>query len=660
MSLAAAIATAPLSDQDAPIVVIGGGPVGMRAALELTRRGLPVTVLSAETYEPYNRVQLTPLLGGDTQLGEIALAEPPDSPGYQLHIGRRVVSIDRDAKLVRSADGQIWPYSKLIIATGSRAFVPGIPGHDLNGVFTFRTVEDASALLARTISARRVAVIGGGLLGLEAARGMRRRQCDVTVVEHEDRLMPRQLDPAGAALLAEQIATLNVEIRTGVAVREITGERNVDGLLMADGTRIDCDTVIICTGVRANIDLAREAGLAIGRGITVDDQLQTTDPDIYAVGECAEHRGQIFGLVGPGYGQADVAAAVLAGETAECTTAQPATKLKVIGAEVFSIGDVEQLESRVGVQSYVWQDDTRYRRIFVYRGEFAGAIAVGGWDQVSRVQDAVQNGVTVYPWMTFRFRHVGDLWPVEELSPADLPDTATICNCTGVNCGQIRGAIAQGCATREAIGLETGAGTVCGTCHPLLEELLDGDAGPKPMRFWKPLLAISGIAAILAAIPVLFGYVPLPTSYDADSLRDWLWRDNIVKQWTGFILLGIIAAAMVIGLRKRLRVTDRLGDYEIWRLIHIVIGLAALAGFAAHTGFRLGSNLNLWLGTSFAAVTVFGAVAGMATGGDHELRARQIGTSRKPPRRVPTWLHILAVWPLPVLILIHVLASYAF
>ena len=180
------------------------------------------------------------------------------------------------------------------------------------------------------------------------------------------------------------------------------------------------------------------------------------------------------------------------------------------------------------------------------------------------------------------------------------------------------------------------------------------------MRFWKPLLAISGIAAVLAAIPVLFGYVPLPTSYDADSLRDWLWRDNIVKQWTGFILLGIIAAAMVIGLRKRLRVTDRLGDYEIWRLIHIVIGLAALAGFAAHTGFRLGSNLNLWLGGSFAAATVFGAVAGMATGGDHELRARQIGTSRKPPRRVPAWLHILAVWPLPVLILVHVLASYAF
>ena len=176
MSFAAAIATAPESENAHPVIVIGGGPAGMRCALELCRRGVSVTVLSAESYRPYNRVRLTPLLGGDAQLGEISLTQPPVDSGYQLYLGRRIGAIDRENKLVRSVDGRVWPYSKLVIATGSRAFVPNIPGCDLNGVFTFRTAEDASALLARSISARKVAVIGGGLLGLEAARGMRRRR----------------------------------------------------------------------------------------------------------------------------------------------------------------------------------------------------------------------------------------------------------------------------------------------------------------------------------------------------------------------------------------------------------------------------------------------------------------------------------------------------
>lgn len=660
MSLAEALATAPETEVERPIVVIGGGPVGMRCAHGLVQRGLSVTVLSAESYQPYNRVRLTPLLGGDAQFGEIALPSPPETDGFELYVGRRVVAIDRDGKRVRTADGQNWPYSKLVIATGSRAFVPGIPGRDLNGVYTFRTAEDAAALVARSISARRVAVIGGGLLGLEAARGMRRRQCAVTVIEHEARLMPRQLDVAGAALLSEQIAQLGVEVHTGVAVREITGERVVDGLLLGDGTRVDCDTVIICTGVRANIDLAKEAGLAFSRGITVDNRLRTSDPDIFAIGECVEHEGQVYGLVGPGYAQAEVAATQIAGEEAEFSAIRPTTKLKVIGAEVFSVGEIEQLEVQAGVQSHVWQGGGKYRRIFVRRGVLSGALAVGGWDQANRVQDGAQNGALVYPWMLYRFRRTGMLWSEKALSPAEMPDSAVICNCTAVSCGQIRDALARGCSDRESLGIETGAGTVCGTCHPLLEELLDAGGAPKPVRFWKLLLAVSGLAATLAVIPLVFGYVPLPTHYDADSLRTWLWRDNIVKQWSGFVLLGVILSAMAIGLRKRLRFMDRLGSYEVWRLVHIVIGLAAIGAFIAHTGFRLGSNLNLWLGGSFAAVMVFGALSGLATGGDHELRARQIGSAATPPRRLPTWLHILAVWPLPVLILIHVLASYAF
>jgi len=278
----------------------------------------------------------------------------------------------------------------------------------------------------------------------------------------------------------------------------------------------------------------------------------------------------------------------------------PATKLKVIGADVFSIGPVELLEGARNIVSHIWQSDGGYRRIFTERGKLVGALAVGAWDQASRVQEAVQNGARVYPWMLLRFRTSGALWGEGEVELSALPDAATICNCTGVTCGQIRGVVATGSATPDAISAATGAGTVCGTCKPLLAEMLDAGAPPKPVSFAKPLLGLSAVAIAIALIPLLFGFVPLPTSYDTDSLRTWAWRDNIVKQWSGYILLGIICAAMVIGLRKRFRLMDRLGGYDGWRLVHIVIGLCAVFGFFAHTGFRMGENILFHVLTIYA------------------------------------------------------------
>lgn len=643
------------------IIVVGGGPVGVRTGQLLAKSGHSVTLLSDEAHKPYNRVRLTPLLGGDVQFGEIELDDISDADGsLAVLTGMRVMRIDRDKKEVVTGDGSSWPYDKLVLATGSSAFVPGIQGKDLPGVFTFRTADDASALLARSFSARNVVIIGGGLLGLEAARGLQKRQCNVTVIEHEGRLMPRQLDVEAGELLKKRIQKIGVAVKTGVPVSEIEGETRVSAVSLGDGTRIECDTVVICTGVRANVGLAQNSGLAFNRGIRVNDQMQTSDEDIYAVGECAQHDGRMYGLVGPGYAQADVAAKTIDGETAEFHGHIGATKLKVIGADVFSAGDVEQLETRPNVKSHVWRDGDSYRRIFIERGKLVGAIAIGAWDQVSRVQDAVQSGAVVYPWMNYRFYKEGSFWSALEPEASDLPDSATICNCTGVSCGQIRAAISNGAGNEDEIGVQTGAGTVCGTCRPVLAELIDAGAPPKPVSFSKPLIAISGVAVLMALIPILIGAVPLPASYDADSLRTWLWRDNIVKQWSGFILLGVMLAAMLIGLRKRIRFFDRFGGYDGWRLVHLGIGLLAVAGFFAHTGFRLGSNLNFLLGITFILTLILGAAAGLATGGDHALRAKRIGTARKPARRLPTWGHILAIWPLPVLILLHVLVIYAY
>lgn len=646
----------------ARVLIVGSGPVGVRVGQLLAGRGISVTILGDEAYEPYNRVRLTPLLCGDVQFGEITLdAATDDGDKLDIRVGARVVAIDQSQRRVVTAAGDAWTYDKLIIATGSRAFIPQIPGSDLAGVYTFRTADDASALVARSFSARHVTIVGGGLLGLEAARGLRQRGSQVTVIEHENRLMPRQLDLAGAALLKDKIEDLGVDVRTSSRVSAIVGTSKVEIVRLADGSEIKADTVVICAGVRANVDLAQTADLGFDRGILVNENMQTRDPDIYAVGECAQFGVEVVGLVGPGFAQAEAAAAAIAGTPEAYKPSKPATKLKVIGADVFSVGDVEQLEVRRHVQSYDWSAEGAYRRVFLERGKLVGAIAVGAWDQVSRVQEAVQSDAAVYPWMLFRFRQNGNLWPDADMSVSDMPDAATICNCTGVNCGQIRAAVARvATASTDLIGAETGAGTVCGTCKPLIEELIDNDAPPKAVAFYQPLLAISGLAVLLALIPLILGYVPLPTSYDADSLRVWAWRDNIVKQWTGFILMGVIVAAMVIGLRKRIRLFDRLGGYDGWRLVHIGIGLLAVLGFFAHTGFRLGSNWNLVLGASFILTLIMGAVAGLATGGDHSLRAKGFSSAKKPARRAPLWLHILAIWPLPVLLLFHVLTVYAF
>lgn len=643
------------------VLVIGGGPVGVRMGRLLAKSGRRVTLLSEESHAPYNRVRLTPLLGGDVQFGDIVLPESNAAiENLFIHLGQRAVRIDRDAKFVETADGTIWPFKTLVFATGSRAFIPNIPGTDKPGVYAFRTADDASALLARSFSARRVTILGGGLLGLEAARGLSRRKCEVTVVEHENRLMPRQLDEAAAAHLKASIEDLGVKVLTGTRVAEIQGDFRVEKVLLSDGSELESDTVVICTGVRANTQLASDAGLPFDRGILVNAQMQTRDPAIYAVGECAQFGDQVVGLVGPGYAQADAAAAAIAGLSDPYVPAIPSTKLKVIGADVFSFGPVEQLEVTPNVRSYVWASDTGYRRIFIRRGKLVGVIAVGKWEQVSRVQETAQTHANVYPWMLYQFRKTGNFWPVGDAESTMLPDAATVCNCTGVTCGKIRAAILNGAETADQISAETGASTVCGTCKPLVEQLINADAPPKPVSFSKPLMAFSGIAILLALIPLLFGYVPLPTSYDAESLRTWAWRDNITKQWSGFILFGVMCAAMLIGLRKRIRFFDRFGGYDGWRLVHIVIGLLAVGGFFAHTGFRMGDNWNFLLAIAFILTLIMGATAGMATGGDHKLREQGIGSARKPARRLPTWLHIIAIWPLPALILFHVLTIYAF
>lgn len=635
----------------------------MRAAQELAQRGdRPVIIFSDERWGPYNRVKLTPLLAREVNLGQVAQALDLDSADKVRRIDAcRIVAIRPEDRMVIDHEGREWGYEKLVLALGSRPHRPPIPGIELAGVYTFRNLNDTEALIARAERSRHTVVIGGGLLGLEAARGMFGRGVPVTVVEHEGRLMARQLDNEGGAMLRREIEALGIGVRTGMFVRQIVGTLRVDGVFLSKGEDIACDTVIVCTGVRPNRELAQSAGLTVGQAIRVDERMRTSDPHIYAVGECAEHDGIVEGLVAPGLEQARAAAAAIADEDGIYRRVPLTTRLKVLGAPVFSAGDIDQVDHRSDIRSVVYRSekDHIYRRLILRNGRLVGAIAIGEWPEIGRIQQLLAGKSRVWPWQQRRFARSGIL--LDEAVPNSVlawPAAATVCNCTGVTRGQLGQAVMSGCATVEALARITSASTVCGSCRPLLQDLLGADTAPEPTRYWRPVAALSLLSLAGALLITLLPVWPMGRSFSAGFTVDRLFIDGTLKQVTGYTLLALSLFAIPLALRKRWK-RLRLGGFAGWRLVHVVFGAVSLAALAAHTGFRLGENINLALIVAFLATLLAGALGGAIIAAEHRLAAIPAIRSRRfDPRRIALWLHILASWPLPALLIVHIATVY--
>lgn len=647
------------ADSSAPVVIIGGGPVGIRTAQELSRLGAEVVVLNAERWLPYNRVKLSTLLAGDAQIGQVMQPLGFPAPGrVLLYSDQSVIDVDRHAHTVVVSSGRSFQYSKLVFCTGSRAHVPPIPGHERTGVFTFRNADDVEKLIARALRSRRTVVIGGGLLGLEAARGMANRGIETWVVEHSPHLMPRQLDEPAGRLLASSIEKMGVKIRTDASVASIDGEDRVTGITLRDGNRIDCDTVIICTGIKANIELARDVGLPVGRGIKVDAHMRTADPEIYAAGECAEFNEQVYGLIGPGFEQALVVANGIAGKPREYGGSVASTKLKVIGVDVFSMGDVEQISQRNDVRFVSFEDANAgiYRCLVLRRSRLVGAMAIGDWPEINRIQNAIGAGKALLPWDLYRFRHGGRIWRAQTPgSVKEWPRTATVCNCTGVTRGQIGDAVSLGAATFDDVKRDTGASTVCGSCRVHIEELLGAAPASKPVAGRKPLLIAAVLAAVIAAAVAMLPRMPLSASISDVGLPELLWLDGFWKQVSGYTLLAFAVLAAVLSLRKRVRPL-RIGNYDIWRIVHAVVGAAAVFALIAHSGLRLGSNLNLWLMSSFLLLLLSGAATAYIIANEHQMRDGPVSVAQI--KSATFWLHLIGFWPLPLLLAVHVLSVY--
>jgi len=382
------------------LVVVGNGMAGMRTVEELLALApdlYDITVFGAEPHGNYNRSLLSPVLAGEKTVDDIMLhpREWYARHGITLLAGDPVVAIDRARRLVRSQSGREVRYDRLLLATGSRPFIVPVPGHQLDGVIAFRDIQDVETMLAAARAHRHAVVIGGGLLGLEAANGLLRQGMDVTVLHLGDALMDRQLDASAAALLKRTLERRGLRILLGANTSEILGDERVTGVRLADGARIPADLVVMAAGVRPNAELARAAGLHCERAIVVDDTLQTYDPRIYAVGECVQHRQATFGLVAPIWDQARVCAAHLAGAGHRRYVQQAtATRLKVSGVELYSAGDIVGGEDS---EDLVLRDPRRgvYKRLVLQQGRLAGAVLYGDVQDGPWYFELIQNGTPI-------------------------------------------------------------------------------------------------------------------------------------------------------------------------------------------------------------------------------------------------------------------------
>jgi nitrite reductase (NADH) large subunit len=486
------------------LVIIGNGMAGARLAEEVVARRTPrlqpvdITMFGDEPYGNYNRILLSGVLSGSHDPKDIfinPLAWYTEN-GVTLHAGARVTRIDREARMVYAAGDVAAPYDHLVIATGSKAFIPPIAGmHDergelREGAFVFRTLDDCDAILAKARRVKKAAVIGGGLLGLEAAYGLLKLGLEVHVIHLMPTLMEMQLDAGAGDVLRRALVAMGVKIHLSKMTKSVTHAEpaeggGITGLTFADGSSLDCEMVVVSAGIRANADLARQAGLSVERGIVIGDDLASPDDErIYSVGECAQHRGMVYGLVAPLWEQARVLADRLTGANPDATYegSRVSTKLKVMGIELAAMGEKDTDDPDDEIVQYSEPSRGVYKKLIVRDGRLRGAIVLGdsavipgllqAFDRESllpddraelllgRVSGSAGGGATT----------------INAMMEA-LPDDAQVCNCNGVTKGKILSVVQGGCKTLKSLCAATRAGTGCGACKGQVQALLENAAG---------------------------------------------------------------------------------------------------------------------------------------------------------------------------------------
>jgi len=647
------------------LVIIGNGMAGFDLCQRLVDVGatkdMNVVVFGEEPRPAYDRVHLTDYFA--KRSSDDLLLKPAQwyaDNHIDLRTSDRVEWVDRSHQLVRSASGFQAHYDRLVFATGSEPFVPPVSGSDLPKVFVYRRIEDLEAIFEAAQSAQSAAVMGGGLLGLEAAKALKDMGLETTILEVAARLMPRQLDPDGSALLQKKIEQLGVSFRLVARAQSIEAIPDSRIRLNFDGADpLKVDLLVISAGIRPRDDLAKEIGLEVHDrgGIHINDACQTSDPKIHAIGECAEHDNIVYGLVGPCFRMAEVVTNQVIGQRDFFTGADTSATLKLMGVEVSTIG--ANLDEVSGGEIRTYHTDDVCRKLIIENNRILGAMSIGSWNELAVIRDMVDEGKRIWPWQITRFENYGHVLPTADALPvSQWPETATVCSCLGVTKKQLECVIQEGCHSIEEIAKATRASTVCGSCKPLLGELCGAKTSPQKERLTG--LIVSSVAAVVVFLAILL----IPSMAGASTVSslwhqvDYLWRDDLAKQISGFSLVGIMVLGLALSLRKRIR-WIQFGEYKFWRFAHAALGLLCFAGLIVHSGFSLGHNLNFALGATFLALNLLGAMTGIVTGLESRLSGGNAMLLRQWRPRL-AYLHIILFWPIPTLILFHVIAVYYF
>jgi NAD(P)H-dependent nitrite reductase large subunit len=471
------------------LVVIGNGMSGARTVEEILARGgaeqFNIAMFGGEPFGNYNRILLSAVLDGSQAAAEISLNPLVwyEQHGIRLHAGVRATRIFRFARRVLGADGSEEPYDNLVIATGSRSFIPPLPGLTQSdgsmkpGIFGFRSLDDCRRMADYASGKKRAAVVGGGLLGLECAHGLQSFGLEVHVIHRSPHLMNQQLDSAAGAILKSLMEEMGILVHLGADTRRVLGDERVSGLEFSNGETLECDLVVFATGIKPNSEIASQAGLTVERAIVVDNQMRTDDSRIYAVGECVQHRGQTYGLVAPIWEQVKVLADQITGANSKAAYhgSKVATRLKVAGVELASMGLTEPGEQRDEVVQFTEPRRGTYKKLIIRDGRLMGGILLGDSRRAASLQHAFESSA---PLPAERINLLFDIGASpKRVTLAEIPLDVQICSCHAVSKGALVECVKNGRRTIEAVRETTRAGLACGSCEAMVREIVEWACG---------------------------------------------------------------------------------------------------------------------------------------------------------------------------------------
>jgi nitrite reductase (NADH) large subunit len=643
------------SHRPSSIVIVGNGPVGIRAAELILESKLQdsIFIFGDEEAQPYNRVRLSLYLAGSIE--KTKLANLVDDPSNRLvhFVGHQVVQIDRQNKFVLTKSGQKYYYTKLVLALGSRPRIPKIANVSLDGVYPFRTFEDAKRLKELKSKAKNIFVIGSGPLGLESAIAMKHPHNNVSLQVRE-KLLSHEIGAGAQLVLSDYLTAMGILLVKQNPIVRVIGEQKVQAVELANGNTVACDCLIICSGITPNIDLAQRADLKTRHGIVVNKDSLTNDKDIYAIGECSEYQNLTFGVVAPGLAQAKNCVNHLSGNPNRIAVHVESIQVKFGDYTTAHYGQL--IGPKVTSYEYINRLKGRYRRLIINDSRLVGAVIVGQWQEQNKIKQAIDNKLEFSEKQLSKFSEKGHIFDdVKQPSVKELPADYLVCLCQSVSRGELSKAITDGCRTVETLGDKTKAGVTCGSCQPLLANLLDEPAANLVMRHQRAILITSILSIVLIVLTVSFEPLEIIETVQFTWHIEKIWFDSFWKKVSGFSLLGLCVIAAALGLRKRWKYLN-FGHVDAWRYIHSIVGVIALVMLMVHTGMRMGENLNLILMIVFLAATTTGSLVGVFMAKNHHWSDVKLAKHRLWWSRV----HHTLLWMLPPLLGFHILSAYYF